>query len=192
MIDSKAICSIGLLFLVAIFPTRMANSGTIQEAANARLILTASAIPPKWSDENWAFNVTFRGVGPTDVTLSLGYHLRDGREYPINIFLILSDAHGMSHELRVRGGDIAPGNMANDIVRLKAGGERSIRLGLEELDGWQPFSGNGKWTGTLRPGNYHLHAEFRWTQIQSMPAKPTPEYREIMNLKSDEISFAVK
>ena len=170
----------------------MAISGAIQEAANARLVLTASATPPKGSDESWAFNVRFRNVGPTDVTLSLGYHLRDGREYPINVFLILSNAQGLSHELRVRGGDKAPGNMANDIVGLKAGGEHSIRLGLEELDGWQPFSGNGKWTGTLRPGIYHLHAEFRWTKIQSMPAKPTPEYHEIMNLKSDEISFAVK
>ncbi len=192
MISSKDICSIWLLFLVAILPTRMAISGTTQEAADGRIVLTVSPIPPQWSAENWAFNVTFRNAGPADVSLSLGYNLRNGREYPVNIFLILSNAQGMSHELRVGGGDKAPGNMANDIVRLKAGGEHSIKFGLEELAGWQPFSGNGKWTGTLRPGNYHLHAEFRWTPIHSTPTKPAPEYREIMNLKSDEISFTVK
>lgn len=130
----------------------------------------------------------------TDVSLRLGFVLRDGKEYPVNIYFILSNSKGVSQELRVRPPVLTPGNMGNDVIKLGAGEKHSITLGLERLDGWQPFSGNSKLTGTLLPGDYRLHAEFRWWEyeIYRTATKHETNYREKMKLKSDQITFTVK
>jgi hypothetical protein len=192
MIDLKTIRALFFVFLVVVSPAGMVLSGIAQEIADTRLDLVVAVISPKWPDENWAFNVTFRNAGKTDVDLCLGLILQDGREYPYFIHLILSNSKGTSEELNV-GPPLqrAVGNMANDIIKLGAGGEHSIRLGLEQLSGWQPFSGNSKWTGTLLPGDYRLHAEFRWLAYQARLHEAGSYYTK-MNLKSDEISFKVK
>lgn len=189
----NAIRCIGLIFVLAVSPTRIALPGIAQQTADDRLVLSVAAIPPRSSNENWAFNVNFRN-SRQDVNLRLGFVLQDGKEYPVNIFLILSNAKGISKELRVRPPAIPPGNMGNDVIILSAGGEHSIKLGLERLDGWQAFSGNSTRTGSLLPGDYRLHAEFRWWEyeITKTATKNETSYREKMNLKSDEISFTVK
>jgi hypothetical protein len=189
MISLRNIRSIFFLFLVALHATPMAFS----QKTSDTIVLSVGAIPPRWPDENWTFNVTFKNLG-TDVSLCLGFVPRDGKDYPVNIYFILSNSKGISQELRVRLPDKAPGNMGNDVIKLGAGEEHSIKLGLERLDGWQPFSGNSKFTGTLLPGDYRLHAEFRWGEydIYGTATKRETKYREKMRLKSDEIAFTVK
>lgn len=188
MIRSKYIGSAFFLFLVALPPARVPFS---QKAAD-EILLTVAAIPATSSVENWAFKVTFRNSG-TDVNLRLGFVL-DGKQYTINVYLILTDSKGISQELRVRTPVIPPGNMKNDVMKLGAGEEHSIKLGIEQLDGWQTFSGTSKLTGTLRPDNYRLCAEFRWQEweIYKTAAKHENIYREKMYLKSEEIAFSVK
>lgn len=123
--------------------------------------------------------------------MRLGFVLRDGTEYPINVYFILSNSKGISKELRVRTPLIVPGNMGNDVIKLGAGEERTVKVGLERLDGWQAFLGSG---GTLLPGDYRLYAEFRWWEYETSRTETKHEtnYREKMNLKSDEITFTVK
>jgi hypothetical protein len=179
------------IFVIAVSPAARVLSAIAQDIAADKFDLKIAVIQPRWSDENWAFNLTFRNAGKTDANLCLGFVLRDGKEYPHFIHLILSNSKGISEKLSVRPPDRAPGNMANYFIRVKAGGEHSIRLGLEQLSGWQPFSEDSKWTGTLVPGIYRLHAEFSWLAYQPR-LHEVGSYYEKMNLKSDEISFTVK
>ncbi len=81
--------------------------------------------------------------------------------------------------------------MGNDVIKLGAGEKHIVKLGLERLDGWQAFSGSG---GTLLPGDYRLRAEFSWweNEIYRTEKKHETNYREKMNLKSEEITFTVK
>jgi hypothetical protein len=187
MIGLRKIRSICFLFLVALDPTPMAFS---QKKTADAIVLTVGAIPPRSSNENWAFNAAFKNLG-TDVSLRFGFVLRDSNEYPVNIYFILSNSKGVSQELHVRPPVLTPGNMGNDVFRLRAGEERTVKVGLERLDRWQPFSGS---IGTLLPGDYRLYAEFRWWEyeIHRTETKHETNYREKMNLKSDEISFTVK
>ncbi len=127
-----------------------------QVVAGVRLSLS---LAPSEQKNVPAFLVTFSNEGPTDVVLSLGYVLGNGRvQLPDAMRLLVSDAKGQTRELAFSDRHHAGirGRVDEYRVPLRAGSSFSLRLGLDKFVSTRPF----EFGEQLAPGRYGAIAVF--------------------------------
>ena len=104
------------------------------------------------------FRVELQNAGEDDLVLNLGIMLANGRkQYPEEIFLILTDSQGKARRFDLRGPAGIAGRMDPLIVPLPVGSAFSIPVDLEKY--WPAVS--NEFDYKLKPGTYFLEAQFR-------------------------------
>jgi hypothetical protein len=103
------------------------------------------------------FRVELQNAGENDLVVNLGIMLGNGKkQYPKEIFLILTDSQGKARRFDLRGPAGIAGRMDPLIVPLPAGSAFSIPVDLAKY--W-PAASN-EFDYKLKPGTYFLRAQF--------------------------------
>jgi RNA polymerase sigma factor (sigma-70 family) len=111
---------------------------------------------------NPELQVAFENVGEQDVSLNLGIMLANGKPlnggralFPTNIRVNLTDAQGNTRELHSPMPGVA-GRVDDFVAPLRVGSVYTLRLPLSQF--WSPKT--GEFALDLKPGNYHVWAQF--------------------------------
>ncbi len=177
-----------------------ANAYRGTKTPTSQLLLSVSALIRDRPGENLAFRVMFENATEKDITLNLGISYA-GRQYPA-VILVLTDSKGRSSQLHVPGPGVIGGRVDVIVLPLRSGSTHSLRLSLDQLAGWAPFSdgvkelSQGRYAEPpkLLIGSYRVRAEFKGERAQIINSGQE-DLRFVHfwegTLQSDEVAFQI-